>query len=79
MAKVYLTEADRLRARLSRYVYGEMRLRRLSQAQIAQKMGISQQSLSRKLKKSSFDYSDFLFFVKEFEPTQKELLGLIGM
>ena len=79
MPKVYLSEKDRLCSKLSRYVYGEMRIRRLTQREVADKMNISQQSLSRKLKEESFDFSDFLFFVKEFEPSQKELLDLVGM
>ena len=79
MAKVYLTEKDRMCSRLSKWVYGEMRIRRISQRTLAEKMGISHQALSQKLKKHSFNYSDFLFFVKEFEPTQKELLELVGM
>jgi len=79
MPKVYLNERDRLCSKLSRYVYGEMRIRRITQKEMAEKMNITQQSLSRKLKRESFDFSDFLFFVKEFEPSQKELLDLVGM
>lgn len=79
MPKVYLNERDRLCSKLSRYVYGEMRIRRITQKEMAKKMNITQQSLSRKLKEESFDFSDFLFFVKEFEPSQKELLDLVGM
>lgn len=79
MPKVYLTEKDRLCARLSKWVYGEMRIRRLSQTAVAEKMGITHQALSRKLRNSSFSYSDFIFFVKEFQPTNKELLEIIGL
>jgi len=79
MPKVYLSEQDRLCSKLSRYVYGNMRIRRITQKEMAKKMNISQQSLSRKLKNASFNYSDFLFFVKEFEPSQKELLEIVGL
>ena len=79
MPKVYLTEKDRLCARLSKWVYGEMKYRRLSQTAVANKMGISHQALSRKLKCASFSYSDFIFFVKEFQPSNKELLEIIGL
>lgn len=77
MPRVYLSEKERLCARLTRWVYGEMRIRRISQATLAEKMGISHQALSQKLKRKSFSYTDFCFFVKEFEPTQKELLELV--
>ena len=79
MAKIYLTEKQRLCSRLARWVYGEMKVRRLSQAQVAKKMGISHQALSQKLRRESFDYTDFVFFVKEFQPTNKELLDIIGL
>lgn len=79
MPKVYLSEKDRLCARLARWVYGEMKVRRTSQREIAGKMGISHQALSQKLIRESFDYTDFVFFVKEFQPSNKELLEIIGL
>ena len=79
MPKVYLTEKDRLCARLAKWVYGEMKVRRLTQEQVAKKMNISHQALSQKLKRESFDYADFVFFVKEFQPSNEELLQLIGI
>jgi len=79
MPKVYLSKSDQMCHRLSKWVYGEMKVRRLSQRKVADKMGISHQALSVKLRKASFDYSDFLFFVSEFEPTQKELLEIVGL
>jgi len=78
MPRVYLSDKERLCARLARWVYGELKIRRMSQADLAGKMGISHQALSQKLRRESFDYSDFCFFVKEFEPSQKELLELVG-
>lgn len=79
MPKVFLTEKDRLCNRLSKWVYGEMRSRQLSLENIAKKMGISHQALSRKLRIASFSYSDFIFFVKEFQPSDKELKEIIGI
>lgn len=78
MPRVYLTEKDELCARLARYVYGEKEIRRLSLEDIASEMGITHQALSKKLRSESFDYYDFCFFVKKFQPTQRELLELIG-
>ena len=79
MPKVYLSEREQMCSRLSKWVYGEMKVRKLSQVALADRMGISHQALSRKLRKASFDYADFLFFVKEFEPDNTELLRLIGI
>lgn len=79
MPKVYLTEKDLLCARLARYVYGEMRIRRITLSEVANDMGISHQALSKKLRNESFSYPDFCFFVKYFKPTNKELLEIIGL
>lgn len=79
MPKVYLTESDRSCARLARWVYGEMKVRRLTLTSIAKKMNISHQALSKKLRNESFDYKDFVFFVKEFQPDDKELQQIIGL
>ena len=78
MLKAHLTEKDRLCTRLSKYVYGEIRSRGLSQEKVAKEMGTSQAALSYKLRKSSFSYLDFLFFIKYFKPTEQELLYIIG-
>jgi len=78
MAKVYLTEQDRSNAKLTRWVSGEMKVRRITQRMLAKKMNITHQALSQKLKKNSFSYQDFVFFVKEFQPCDKELRDLIG-
>lgn len=77
MPKVLITESQRTCARLSRWVYGEMKVRRITQTALAKKRGISHQALSRKLKEQSFDYIDFVFFVKEFQPSDKELREII--
>ena len=79
MPKVYLTEKDRLCARLAKWVYGEMKSRKITQESLSGKMGISHQALSQKLRRSSFDYSDFVFFVKEFQPDNKTLRYIIGI
>ena len=79
MPRVYLTEKERLCRRLARYVYGEMRVRKISQQTLADKRGISRQALGRKLKEAIFSYEDFIFFVKEFQPSNKELLEIIDL
>jgi len=79
MPKVYLTEKDRLCQRLAKWVYGEMKSRRLTQQAVANQMGITHQALSQKLRNASFSYEDFVFFVKTFQPTDNELRQIIGV
>lgn len=77
MPRVYLTDTDRLYARLTAWVYGQMKIRKLSQRSLAEKRGISHQALSKKLSRGRFDFEDFAFFVKEFHPSDKELREII--
>jgi len=77
MPRFYLTENERICRKLARWVYGEMKVRRISQQSLAEKMNIKQQALSRKLRNATFDYTDFVFFVREFNPSDKELREII--
>lgn len=79
MPKVYLTEKDRLCQRLAKWVYGEMKSRRLTQQAVALEMGITHQALSQKLRNAKFSYEDFIFFVKKFQPSNEELRVIIGI
>lgn len=78
MAKVYLSERERICAKLASWVYGQMRVCKVTQAELAERLGISQQAVSRKLKTCQFTYDDFLTFVKMFNPSQNDLLWLIS-
>lgn len=78
MPRVYLSEKDRLSARLSSWVYGELKVKGIPQRKLADAMGVSQQALSRKLKSRSFSFADFLAIVKVLEPDDKDLSRLLG-
>ena len=78
MPKVYLSENQRLSSRLASWVYGEMKLQRISQSAMAKEMDISQQALSLKLKNRSFSFTDFLTIVRVLQPDSKELDHLLG-
>ena len=79
MPKVYLTEREQSCARLSSWTYGQMKIRKIPQAHMANRLGISQQALSKKLRSNSFSYSDFLEIVKELKPSAEELHYIIGI
>ena len=79
MPRVYLNELDRLCHRLASYVQGEKRRLNLSDTDLANKRGISQPAMSRKLRLESFDYKDFVFFVQEFRPDNDTLRYIIGI
>ena len=78
MPRVYLSENQRLSARLSSWVYGELKIREMPQSKLAKEMDISQQALSQKLKSRSFSFTDFLTIVKVLQPDSRELNHLLG-
>ena len=79
MPKTYLTKQEQLNVRLSRWVYGELKVRQMSQAQLAREMQISQQALSMKLRIARFTFDDLCTFVRVFEPNNDDLERLLGM
>ena len=79
MPKTYLTKQDQLNSRLARWVYGELKVRQMSQAQLAREMQISQQALSMKLKIARFTFEDLCTFIRVFEPETDDLERLLGI
>lgn len=78
MPRIYITNNEKLCARLASWVYGEMKVQKIPQRVIAEKRGISQQAVSEKLKNHRFDFEDFVTFVELFKPDDSELRRLIG-
>ncbi len=79
MPKVYLTKQSRQQAQFSAWVYGCMKISGITQEQLAKRLNISQQALSRKLKMHHFSYSDLISIFEVFEPDHKELDRLLGI
>lgn len=77
MPKVYLTDMDRIKAKFAGWVYSEMKLRKITQRKLADKRGITHQALSYKIAQKSFSFEDCVFFIKEFDPDDKELGRLL--
>lgn len=78
MPRVYITNDQRLCARLAAWVYGEMRINHITQEMIASKRGVSRQAIGAKLKNQKFDFEDFVCFVDLFKPDDAELRRLLG-
>lgn len=78
MPKVYLSENQRLSERLSAWVYGQMKVKKIPQRIMAEELEISQPAFAQKLKNRSFSYTDFLTFVRVLEPDTAEIERLLG-
>lgn len=77
MPKVLLTETAKLNDRVTAWVFGQMRLKNLSQREVADELQISQQLLSYRLKHRIISISDFATFVRLFQPETDEIVRLI--
>ena len=78
MAKTYLTSEMKLRDNFASWIYGQIKTNGQSQMLVAKDMGLSQQGLCKKLRKQSFTFDDFVFFVNRFQPDEDTLLKLTG-
>lgn len=77
MPRVFLNEQDKLNSRLASWVYGELKVNGISQRELAEELGISQQLLSYRLKNKAISFSDFTCFVRVFKPDAEEIMRLI--
>lgn len=78
MPRVYMSESKRLSARLASWMYGQMKLKHISQRMLAEELQITQQALSYKLKMHQFSFADFVTIVSVLEPDPSELAWLVG-
>lgn len=79
MPRVYLTKQEKLNNELSAWVYGQMKVRNISQCKMADVIGIKQPSLNYKLKHGCFTYQDLTAIFSELEPDAETLQRLMGV
>lgn len=78
MPRVYLSESERLSAKLASWVYGELKIRKIPQRVLADELQISQPALNQKLRSHNFSFADFTVLVRVLQPDLKELEHLLG-
>lgn len=78
MPKVYLTKEQRASERLAEWVYGQMKIKRITQKEVANRLGISQQAVYNKLRRRSFEFEDLVCFVEIFCPDDQQISKLVG-
>lgn len=77
MPRVYLTKQDELNNRLVMLIYGTMKVKRITQTQMARQMEISQQAFAKKLKKKQFTFSDLVTVFDVLEIPDEEILRVM--
>lgn len=63
MPKVFLTNEDRAVHRFALWVRGEKQIQKVSDTELAEGLGITQQAMSRKIRLGIFDMKDFAYLV----------------
>lgn len=78
MPKVYLTSEARLRDNFTEWLHGKIKTTGDTQKALARDMGLSPQGMSKKIRKQSFTFEDFVFFVNRYQPDTDKILELTG-
>ena len=79
MPKVYITKQEKLNNDLSAWIYGQAKVRKVTQKQIADAIGIKQPSLNYKLKHGNFTFQDLTAVFSILNPDGEELMRLMGV
>ena len=77
MPKVFLTKQDQFNNRLVTMIYGTMKVKKITQTQIARKLLITQQAFSRKLQRAQFTYWELFLIFKELGFSDNEILSVM--
>ena len=77
MPRVYLTKQDELNSRLVALIYGTMKVKHVTQARIAKRLGISQPAFSKKLKKGQFNHWELVSVFDELELEDSQILSVM--
>ena len=78
MPKTYLTKQEKLNNDLAAWIYGTMRVRRISQSRMAEILGIKQPSFNYKLKHGNFTFPDLTIIFEVLQPDADTVMRLMG-
>lgn len=79
MPRSYITTEQRNRARFSAWLYGCLKTTGTTQAELAKRLGCTQQKVSKMLKQQHFTYDDMVVIFGVFKPDSRELDNLLAI
>lgn len=79
MPRVFLNETDRICHRMVSWAQGEKKRLKVTDADLADKQGITRRAWSYKFDKESMSFGDFVFLVQEFKPDIDTLRYIVGL
>ena len=77
MPRVYLTKQDQLNNRLVALIYGSMKVKHITQSQMADKLEISQPAFGKKLKRCQFTFQDLAVIFEELETPDEDIINVM--
>ena len=77
MPKVYLTKQDKLNNDLVALIYGMMKIRHVTQKQIADRLYISQPAFYGKLKRKKLTFEDLVTIFEMLDFTDEQILSVM--
>lgn len=78
MPRIRELKKDYLQNDLTIWLWSQIKARHTSQGRVAAALGISQESLSRKMKNNNYSFKDFITLVDMFNPDQETITKLVG-
>lgn len=79
MPRVAIKKKEYKLSDFSKWLIGEMRERKLSQADIGKLLGISQPAVSQRLESGNFTYDQLLTLFSKLEAPDKDILRLMKL
>ena len=77
MPRVYLTKQEKLNNALVTLIYGTMKVKHITQQQMADRLYISQQAFGKKLKKARFTFEDLVIIFEVLGFTDDQILAVM--
>jgi len=77
MPKSYITKQEQMNNQLVSMIYGTMKVKRMTQSQMAEKLAITQQSFGKKLKKAQFTYSDLTTIFETLDIPDEDIVKVM--
>ena len=77
MPKVYLTKQDEMTEKLVALIYGTMKVRKVTQARMAERLNISQPAFSKKMRHKQFTFWDLVNIFDELDLEDQQLIQVM--
>ena len=77
MPRVYITKQQQMNDRLVSLIYGTMKVQHVTQRQMADKLGITQQAFSKKLKDAQFAFADLTTIFDVLDMPDEDILSVM--